>query len=385
MRIADFWHFWTVGRLAESRLAIGRTPGIELLAMSAGDFVCRTAFRFCAFFLFAAFHLGAAPRVPVIYSTDLLHPHVDPDDHFDLACLYAIPEADLRAVILDNSVPQANRSGFKPLWQLNYLAGRHVPGAIGLGNKLKSPDDRGLDQPAEHQNGVNLLLQTLRDSRDTVAIIFVGSARDTVAAFNREPGLFRRKVRSIHGFIGEASETRFVEYNVGLDPQAFVGLLRSGLPFFWVPCFDGGESRNDGHASWWKIRHRQVLETAPEPLQRYFLYMLRKAPDDPIVWLSLPTSDADRQWLMDGERNLWCAALLRLPFGGSIQHEGRDVAGFTPVEVSVSDNAVVRYGKTPGSRRVMRFEIKDMAHFATAATAATARLLQSFPISPHAP
>ena len=38
--------------------------------------------------------LAAAP-IPVIYSTDLMHPHVDPDDHFDLACLYAMPEADL--------------------------------------------------------------------------------------------------------------------------------------------------------------------------------------------------------------------------------------------------------------------------------------------------
>ncbi|HOY58865.1 MAG TPA: hypothetical protein PK640_12120, partial [Verrucomicrobiota bacterium] len=26
---------------------------------------------------------------PVLYSTDLFHPHDDPDDHFDLAVLYA--------------------------------------------------------------------------------------------------------------------------------------------------------------------------------------------------------------------------------------------------------------------------------------------------------
>src|SRR5512143_562943 len=56
--------------------------------------------------------------IPVIYSTDLMHPHDDPDDHFDLACLYAMPEADLRAVILDNGASQAQRPGFKPVWQL---------------------------------------------------------------------------------------------------------------------------------------------------------------------------------------------------------------------------------------------------------------------------
>ena len=322
----------------------------------------------------------SSARVPVIYSTDLLHPHDDPDDHFDLACLYPMPEVDLRAVILDNGEPQTQRPGFKPVWQLNYLTGRHVPSALGLRQKLKSPEDPALDQPAEHQSGVNLLLQTLRDSPEKVAIIFVGSARDTVAAFNREPALFRAKVRSIHGFIGEASDPQFIEYNVGLDPLAFVRLIRSDLPFFWLPCFDGGPWKNNGHASYWKIRHRQVLEQAPERLQRYFLYMLRKVTNDPIAYLSQPTSVEDRRWMMEGERNLWCSALLGLAVGRRVQHEGRDIAGFVPVEVSVNDRGIVSYGKVPGSRPVMRFEIRDKANFAAAATAATAQLLAQFPV-----
>jgi hypothetical protein len=109
--------------------------------------------------------LAAAP-IPVIYSTDLLHPHDDPDDHFDLACLHAMPEAEVRAIILDQGDRQAKRPGFTPVWQMNYLTGRHVPAAIGLRDPLKSPDDRALDQPAEHQNGVNLILQTLQDTRE---------------------------------------------------------------------------------------------------------------------------------------------------------------------------------------------------------------------------
>ena len=324
---------------------------------------------------------AAATRVPVIYSTDLLHPHDDPDDHFDLACLYAMLEADLRAVILDNGQSQARRPGFKPVWQLNYLTGRHVPAATGLCQKLKSPEDPALDQPAESQNGVNLLLQTLRDSAEKVVIIFVGSARDTVAAFNREPELFRTKVRGIYGFIGEANDPAFIEYNVELDPQAFVRLMRPDLPFFWLPCFDGGLWQNHGHASFWKIRHGQVLERAPEPLQRFFLYMLRQATSDPIAYLSQPTSAEDRQWLMDGERNLWCSALLGMTVGRSVQHDGHDIASFTPVEVTVNSRGNPSYGKTPDSRQVMRFEIKDPTHFATAATAATARLLETFPVT----
>ena len=316
----------------------------------------------------------------MVYSTDLLHPHEDPDDHFDLACMFAMPEVDLRAVILDNLESQADRPGYKPVWQLNYLSGRHVPAVIGLNHKLKSPEDLALDQPAEHQNGVHLLLQTLRDSDEKVAIIFVGSARDTVVAYNREPALFRNKVRSICGFIGEASNEKFTEYNVGLDPQAFVRLLRSDLPFYWVPCFDGGLWQNQGHASYWKIRHGDVLDKAAEPLQRYFLYMLRKETNDPIAYLTAPMREEERRWLMAGQRNLWAAALLGIGLGPESQRRWEAIAGFAPVDVAVANNGAVRYGQEPGSHRVMRFEIRDKANFASVATARTAELLASFPI-----
>lgn len=321
-----------------------------------------------------------ARTVPVIYSTDLLHPHDDPDDHFDLGCLYAHPGVDLRAVILDNGEHQAKRPGHSAVWQLNYLTGRHVPSAIGLRHKLNTPDDPGLDQPAEHQNGVNLILQTLRDSAEKVAIMFVGSARDVVAAYNRAPELFRAKVRSIHGFIGEASDPKFVEYNAGLDPQAYVRLMRADLPFFWIPCFDGGLWQNRGHASFWQIRHGEVLEQAPAPLLRYFLYMLRKETADPIAYLSQTVTPEDRRWLMDGKRNLWAGALVGLAAGGQIRHEGKEVVGFSPVDVIVDDDGKVRVGPGPSSRRVMRFEIKDQQNFAAAVTQATAGLLTRFPV-----
>ncbi len=33
-----------------------------------------------------------ALRIPVLYSTDLFQPYDDPDDHFDLATLFGLPE-----------------------------------------------------------------------------------------------------------------------------------------------------------------------------------------------------------------------------------------------------------------------------------------------------
>lgn len=321
----------------------------------------------------------AAASVPVIYSTDLMHPHDDPDDHFDLACLYAMPEADVRAIILDQGERQSQRPGLKPVWQLNYLTGRHVPAAVGLRDPLKTPEDRALDQPAEYQNGVHLILQTLQDTREKASIIFVGSARDVVAAYNRRPDLFHLKVRSVHGFIGEASTPGFREWNVNLDPQAFVRLMRADIPLYWIPCFDGGLWTNNGHASFWRIRHGDVLENAPAPLQQFFLYMLRHETNDPIASLARPMSPEDRAWLMNGQRNLWCGALLGLALDRPLSYEGKPIVRFSPVEVAVDNQAAITIGKSAGSRTVRRFEIQDRDRFAAAATRATRQLLENFP------
>ena len=40
-------------------------------------------------------------RIPLIHITDMYHPPQDPDDHFDLATIAALPEFDLQGVILD--------------------------------------------------------------------------------------------------------------------------------------------------------------------------------------------------------------------------------------------------------------------------------------------
>ena len=29
-------------------------------------------------------------KIPVLHTTDLFRPHMDPDDHWDLACIYAL-------------------------------------------------------------------------------------------------------------------------------------------------------------------------------------------------------------------------------------------------------------------------------------------------------
>ena len=82
-------------------------------------------------------------KIPLIYCSDLYHPHVDPDDHFDIAAIYAIPEFDIKAIILDQAKwPQKTRPGKIPIEQLNALTGRKVPWATGLSEKIQTQKTR---------------------------------------------------------------------------------------------------------------------------------------------------------------------------------------------------------------------------------------------------
>ena len=338
----------------------------------------------------------AGRSVPVIYCTDLFHPHGDPDDHFDLATLYAMPELDIKGVVLDQGRKQLQQPGRIPVSQMNRIAGRNVPAVIGLADPLKNSGDKALDQPAEFQGGVELILRTLRDSAKPVCIAAAGSVRDVVCAFNREPELFRTNVTMVLAFIGEASDPKFLEWNVTLDPHAYVGLMRSGLPVYWVPCFDGGVWQNKGHASFWRASHRTLLEGAAPEVVQYFIYALEKETAEPLGFLSRPVEPERRERLFAGTRNLWCAAALGVMSGREVVLEGsrwtsvlpqskpdkaaseqQALFGFSEVDITVSDAGVVRYGKGPGSRQVRRFEVRDSAQYEAGMVEATAALLST--------
>ena len=338
----------------------------------------------------------AARSVPVIYCTDLFHPHDDPDDHFDLATLYAMPELDIKVIVLDQGRKQLERPGRIPVSQLNKITGRNVPAVIGLATPLKSPGDKGLDQPPEFQRGVELIVQTLRASPKRVCIATLGSVRDVVSAYNREPRLFQTNVSMVLSFIGEASDAKLREYNVTLDPQAYIGLMRSGLPVYWVPCFDGGLWQNRGHSSFWRASHRALLAQATPEVIQFFVYALDKETSEPLSFLSRPIDPERQARLFAGTRNLWCAAVLGVMSGrevvpdrgkwcsvlpGSIPTPPgatrEALFGFSEVEVSVNDAGAVSYGKGPTSHKLKRFEVREPAHYEQGMTEATADLLSS--------
>ena len=230
-------------------------------------------------------------RIPVIDVTDMYIPASDWGDNFDLVTAYGLPEIDLKAVILD--ITQTERKawtrdpGIIAVEQLNYIFDRNVPFAVGPFEKMRSLDDKMLDAPAYEQQGVKLLLQTLRDSPDPVTILSFGSLRPIAVAFNREPALFHSKVAAIHISAGtvyaDLKSVPFVdhpcvcdgpkfnrEWNVDLDPLAFIRMLRSDLPIALYPCAQRyGADKLDPHDSYWLMPNLEFVQQMNPKLQRY--------------------------------------------------------------------------------------------------------------------
>jgi hypothetical protein len=257
---------------------------------------------------------GAEAKVAILYSTDLFHPHVDPDDHFDLATLFALQELDVRGIVLDLGERQKQQTGRPAVEQMIEITGRRVPCAIGLGRGLASRVDKALDQPEEFQGGVRLILDTLRDHAGKVVVFSTGSCRDVAAAVNRQPDLFRRKVRAVYVNAGNGPGGAQTEYNVGLDPQAYARLFESGLPLYWCPCFG-----TEGYQTLLTIDQSRVVGGCAPVVQNFFVYCLTRSPDDPIRFLRCGPHPVP-----GGKRRMWCTAALLHAAGRRIYQRGAD-------------------------------------------------------------
>ncbi|MFA6242869.1 MAG: nucleoside hydrolase [Candidatus Hydrogenedentales bacterium] len=265
-------------------------------------------FGSCICFMLSTFGVAdnaSTGTVPIIYTTDLYHPHDDPDDHYDLATLFAIPEFDIRAIVIDCGDRGKDRPGIPTLEQMFKLTGRHVPYAVGLSANLSSLTDDASSQPVESQKAIDLILGVLRDSEKPVTVFATGSLRDVAAAYNRAPDLFKQKVARLYVNAGN-SGGKEIEWNVSLDVNAYRRIMECTLPVYWVPCF-GPEPRQ----SFWVFRQSLVLDKLRPALQQFFVYALEKTPvssGDPLAALSTPVIDSAKAQWWPQERNMWCTA-----------------------------------------------------------------------------
>jgi hypothetical protein len=237
-----------------------------------------------------------------------------------------LPEVDLRAVILDVSEafrqpvarhPQLaedrggpREPGLIPVTQLNCLFNRNVPCAVGPFRMMRSPEDTMLEVPGFQQQGVELILKTLRESREPVEIVSFGSARPVAVAYNREPKLLARKVRRIHLCAG-SSDPGYLEWNVALDPHAIVCLLRSPLPVAIYPCAtQDGPFAYGPHNCFWRLPDLRVVERMQPSLRRYLGYAFSRSPRTDFLRALEEDLPADTMEKITGQsHNVWETAV----------------------------------------------------------------------------
>jgi hypothetical protein len=256
----------------------------------------------------------AVKRVPIIYSSDLFNPPDDPDDHYDLATLFMVPELDVKAFIFDISSMgrKPKEAGIGSLMQISAITGRPMPPyAIGLRHPLVSPDDQAKEQEAEFQGGVDLVLKTLRESKEKVVLCLVGSCRDFAVAYNREPDLLRKKVSAVYISAGNGPSGKQREHNAGLDPNAYICLLESDLPIYWLPCMPRGEykpatkedilEKNDNTYNTFYVIHNQAefLQNTTDRLRNFINYALTRSREDPMQYLERTPKEVttSKRWM----------------------------------------------------------------------------------------
>ena len=185
-----------------------------------------------------------AKKIPLINTTDLYFPGQDIGDNFDIIAAYALEEIDLRAVIFD--VTQDYRlengvgrdMGIIPVTQLNYIFDRTVPAAPSPFTRMRSTTG--------------------------------------------DPDLLRKKVNLLHLSIG-ASAPVDVEWNVALNPHAFVTVLRSGLPIALYPCGAGNLNGGiaafsyDSNNGYWQLANLNFISQMDSPIRRYLEFAFSRS------------------------------------------------------------------------------------------------------------
>lgn len=349
---------------------------------------------------------------PLVYITDLYHSPGDPDDHVDLATLLALPEFDIRAVLIDVRPPRRPDAnpydpGYIPISQLCYLTGKSFPVAVGPAGKLRSLADDAADRPESEQPAIRLLLKVLRESREKVLVNTTGTCRIIAAALLREPQLFREKVKAVVVNAG-SSEKGALEHNVEVDLLSYVIVMRSGLPILWFPC--AGRTTNWGspesfgpNNTFYRVPQKALYANLPGSLRNWFAYALGRSNRADILRVLIePAEHGPGSPLDRGERNLWSTASFVLTAGRTLARTadgwrfvpqdavpaGAQVEPMTliPIEFSISDAGQPTWSKAAGSSPMRLFQRRPGPQHTAAMGEALNALLRAFPtIRPETP
>ncbi len=317
--------------------------------------------------------------LPVFHETDLFLPHNDPDDHYDLACQFALAKkglTDLKGILIDYPPEGFGDPDIGAVAQLGYLTGVPAPVGVGQASAGQKPG-----------SGLNLLKKVLKDCKEPVTLHIVGSCHDVAEAGRLWPELFREKVKAIYLNAGAGRDSERLEYNVWLDPASFAAIFSLPCPIYWMPCFDSmaRECVTGRYGTWWKFRQERLFETMSPMLQNYFLGVLTKRQG--ADWLSPLEGPVDQKALAfygKQERNMWCTAGFLHTAGLTVTKSGEirplgenpseEVFSFTPIKVECKDDGHAVWEEAPSRDRFI-FTVNDEEKYTEAMLSALGIML----------
>lgn len=335
--------------------------------------------------------------IPVLHLTDLFHPHGDPDDHFDLACIYSLAYQgfiELKGIGID--YPPDFRAGDPALVavaQLNQICGLNIPTYIGSSKLVSQRNDSLPGLSKRDARGIQFILETLTNSDQPVAITVVGSATDVAAAARREPELFREKCAGVYLNSGATHQAKpeMLEHNVKLNPAAYAAMFDLPCPLYWFPCWHNTEVREPGEwGTFYWMPHQDVFEGVSGPLLSYFWYMFSRS-QDPRYLRMLLTSPPEDGWkkVLTGKRGMWSPASfmtlaqLMITKEGKITETGvsdsNDLFQMVPVQATCEDNGRLQWKVAHDETNRYLFHILDVPAYSHAMTQAVRSLLLAIP------
>ena len=281
----------------------------------------------------------------MLHVTDLYRPYNDPDDHWDLACAYALArrgDAELLGVFIDYPQREQNTDpDVLAVAQMNRLTGKAVPVMVGSPRWIE-PEDAAKAENEPALRGIRSLLEILRRSPRPVVISVLGSCRDVAMAGRLEPDLFAEKCAAIYlnagsGTPDEAKAGR-LEWNVQLDPRAYAAMFALPCPVYWMPCFEEAPVfQVSEYGTFYRFRQGDVLPQLSDGVQNFFAYVfLQGGSEAPRAtaeslrpnWLRYLEGPKDSQLLarvnaMD--RNMWCTGGFLHAVGKTVTRDGQIV------------------------------------------------------------
>lgn len=341
----------------------------------------------------------AAPSapVPMLHATDLFHPHNDPDDHWDLASVYALAfqgRLDLRGVLIDYPPPgQHTDPDVSAVAQLNYLTGKTACAVVGSSRPI-APDQQQDPALQADLRGIRAVLELLRQAPRPVVINVVGSTRDIAIAGRLAPELFAKQCAGIYLNAGSGSpdkaKTKRLEYNVGLDPASYAAIFQLPCPVYWMPCFeDAGDFRVAEYGTFFQFRQDLILPHLSERLQNFFAFMYHRGPQ--ANWLQYLLGPKDAALLAQQgalARNMWCTAGFLHAVGMTVSREGQilpltatadAVFSFDPIRIQCAADGVTEWTADPAAKDRFIFHVRDVQKYQSALTTALRSLLTTLP------